>query len=121
MQLLPSIVARIDCYYIIYSYKRLQVIFPSMVNIEKGTPYDLLTPWLGYGLLTSTGKNSIIFLYLCLKFHNKNIMEFSWFHYTRRNCYSKNYYKILQYWAMAKFCNNFYYNIFSIYSFKMRL
>ncbi|RLU19899.1 hypothetical protein DMN91_008458, partial [Ooceraea biroi] len=34
----------------------LEVLFPSTVHIEKGIPYDLLVPWLGKGLLTSTGK-----------------------------------------------------------------
>ncbi|KAL0132769.1 hypothetical protein PUN28_000480 [Cardiocondyla obscurior] len=34
----------------------LEHIFPSTVNITKGIPYDLLKPWLGNGLLTSTGK-----------------------------------------------------------------
>ncbi|XP_018359901.1 PREDICTED: cytochrome P450 4C1-like [Trachymyrmex cornetzi] len=34
----------------------LELIFPSTVNITKGDSYDLLKPWLGNGLLTSTGK-----------------------------------------------------------------
>ncbi|XP_011343712.1 cytochrome P450 4C1 isoform X1 [Ooceraea biroi] len=33
----------------------LEIIFPSTVNIEKGLQYKLLWPWLGKGLLTSTG------------------------------------------------------------------
>ncbi|XP_032672297.1 cytochrome P450 4C1-like [Odontomachus brunneus] len=39
----------------IYKPEFLEVIFPSTINIEKGVEYKLLTPWLGYGLLTSTG------------------------------------------------------------------
>ncbi|KYN45369.1 Cytochrome P450 4C1 [Trachymyrmex septentrionalis] len=34
----------------------LQLIFPSTVHITKGIAYDMLKPWLGNGLLTSTDK-----------------------------------------------------------------
>ncbi|XP_050456470.1 cytochrome P450 4C1-like isoform X1 [Cataglyphis hispanica] len=40
----------------IFKPEILEIIFPSTVNIEKGFPYELLEPWLGKGLLTSTGK-----------------------------------------------------------------
>ncbi|XP_011148174.3 cytochrome P450 4C1 isoform X1 [Harpegnathos saltator] len=40
----------------IYKPEFLEIILPSTTNIEKGTPYEFLRPWLGYGLLTSTGK-----------------------------------------------------------------
>ncbi|XP_012062915.1 PREDICTED: cytochrome P450 4C1-like [Atta cephalotes] len=40
----------------IFKPKYLELIFPSTVNITKGDSYDLLKPWLGNGLLTSTGK-----------------------------------------------------------------
>ncbi|KAL6262605.1 hypothetical protein P5V15_005399 [Pogonomyrmex californicus] len=40
----------------IYHPDYLEAIFPSTVNITKGEPYDMLRPWLGNGLLTSTGK-----------------------------------------------------------------
>ncbi|KAL6446204.1 hypothetical protein ACFW04_001079 [Cataglyphis niger] len=40
----------------IFKPEILEIIFPSTVNIEKGFPYEMLEPWLGKGLLTSTGK-----------------------------------------------------------------
>ncbi|XP_011055130.1 PREDICTED: cytochrome P450 4C1-like isoform X2 [Acromyrmex echinatior] len=40
----------------IFKPEYLELIFPSTVNITKGNSYDLLKPWLGNGLLTSTGK-----------------------------------------------------------------
>ncbi|XP_012219950.1 cytochrome P450 4C1-like [Linepithema humile] len=39
----------------VYKPEYLEIIFPSTTNITKGTTYDLLRPWLGNGLLTSTG------------------------------------------------------------------
>ncbi|XP_011871719.1 PREDICTED: cytochrome P450 4C1-like [Vollenhovia emeryi] len=41
---------------VVYKPEYLEPIFPSTVNITKGDPYNLLRPWLGNGLLTSTGK-----------------------------------------------------------------
>ncbi|XP_071568023.1 cytochrome P450 4C1-like [Temnothorax nylanderi] len=40
----------------VYKPEHLEQIFPSTVNITKGEEYDMLRPWLGNGLLTSTGK-----------------------------------------------------------------
>ncbi|XP_071568018.1 cytochrome P450 4C1-like [Temnothorax nylanderi] len=40
----------------VYKPEHLEQVFPSTVNITKGEEYDLLRPWLGNGLLTSTGK-----------------------------------------------------------------
>ncbi|XP_018304230.1 cytochrome P450 4C1-like isoform X2 [Mycetomoellerius zeteki] len=40
----------------VFKPEYLQLIFPSTVNITKGDSYNLLKPWLGNGLLTSTGK-----------------------------------------------------------------
>ncbi|XP_018304231.1 cytochrome P450 4C1-like isoform X1 [Mycetomoellerius zeteki] len=40
----------------IFKPEYLEHIFPSTVNITKGDFYDMLKPWLGNGLLTSTGK-----------------------------------------------------------------
>ncbi|XP_012539613.1 cytochrome P450 4C1 [Monomorium pharaonis] len=40
----------------VFKPEYLELIFPSTVNITKGMIYNLLTEWLGYGLLTSTGK-----------------------------------------------------------------
>ncbi|TGZ50137.1 Cytochrome P450 4C1 [Temnothorax longispinosus] len=37
---------------------KMKQVFPSTVNITKGEEYDLLRPWLGNGLLTSTGKDA---------------------------------------------------------------
>lgn len=33
-----------------------KVLFPSTENIKKSFAYDNLNPWLGQGLLTSSGK-----------------------------------------------------------------
>ncbi|XP_012062914.1 PREDICTED: cytochrome P450 4C1-like [Atta cephalotes] len=40
----------------IFKPEYLQHILPSTVNITKGDFYDMLKPWLGNGLLTSTGE-----------------------------------------------------------------
>ncbi|XP_071627365.1 cytochrome P450 4C1-like isoform X2 [Temnothorax longispinosus] len=40
----------------VYKPEHLEQVFPSTVNITKGEEYDMLRPWLGNGLLTSTGK-----------------------------------------------------------------
>ncbi|XP_025989496.1 cytochrome P450 4C1 [Solenopsis invicta] len=40
----------------VFKPEHLEHIFPSTVNITKGLPYRMLAPWLGNGLLTSTGK-----------------------------------------------------------------
>ncbi|XP_070169058.1 cytochrome P450 4C1-like [Polyergus mexicanus] len=40
----------------IYKPEILEIILTSTVHIEKGFPYEMLEPWLGKGLLTSTGK-----------------------------------------------------------------
>ncbi|XP_018370170.1 PREDICTED: cytochrome P450 4C1-like [Trachymyrmex cornetzi] len=40
----------------IFKPEYLEHIFPSTVNITKGDFYDMLKPWLGNGLLTSTGE-----------------------------------------------------------------
>ncbi|XP_024868667.1 cytochrome P450 4c21-like [Temnothorax curvispinosus] len=42
----------------VYKPEHLEQVFPSTVNITKGEEYDLLRPWLGNGLLTSTGKDA---------------------------------------------------------------
>ncbi|XP_058796932.1 cytochrome P450 4C1-like isoform X3 [Phymastichus coffea] len=36
--------------------RHMEAILPSTVNIKKSFVYDLVTPWLGNGLLTSTGE-----------------------------------------------------------------
>lgn len=36
--------------------KHLEVILNSQVHIEKPANYDLFKPWLGLGLITSTGE-----------------------------------------------------------------
>ncbi|KAL0132787.1 hypothetical protein PUN28_000482 [Cardiocondyla obscurior] len=40
----------------IFKPEYFERILPSSVNISKGSVYDLLRPWLGNGLLTSTGQ-----------------------------------------------------------------
>ncbi|XP_025990783.2 cytochrome P450 4C1 [Solenopsis invicta] len=40
----------------VFKPEYLELILPSTVNIKKGTHYKLLEPWLGNGLITSTGK-----------------------------------------------------------------
>ncbi|XP_011700815.1 PREDICTED: cytochrome P450 4C1-like [Wasmannia auropunctata] len=40
----------------VFKPEYLEIIFPSTVNIAKDHAYDMLRPWLGNGLLTSTGK-----------------------------------------------------------------
>ncbi|XP_071568025.1 cytochrome P450 4C1-like [Temnothorax nylanderi] len=40
----------------VYKPEHLEQIFPSTVNITKGEEYDMYRPWLGNGLLISTGK-----------------------------------------------------------------
>lgn len=49
----------------IFKPEYLEHIFPSTVNISKGMVYVLLEPWLGKGLLTSTGKQW---------FHNRRLI-----------------------------------------------
>ncbi|XP_011165193.2 cytochrome P450 4C1 [Solenopsis invicta] len=40
----------------VFKPEYLELILPSTVNITKGAHYKLLEPWLGNGLITSTGK-----------------------------------------------------------------
>ncbi|XP_043461029.1 cytochrome P450 4C1-like [Leptopilina heterotoma] len=40
----------------IYNPRHMEIIFPSTENIKKSFAYDNLNPWLGQGLLTSSGQ-----------------------------------------------------------------
>lgn len=40
----------------IYNPRHMEVLFPSTENIKKSFAYDNLNPWLGQGLLTSSGQ-----------------------------------------------------------------
>ncbi|XP_069675775.1 cytochrome P450 4C1-like [Periplaneta americana] len=43
-------------YVLIWNPKYIEVLLSSTKEIEKGFGYNFLTPWLGYGLLTSKGQ-----------------------------------------------------------------